>query len=354
MINVAVIGAVHDHLWPVWGKGYIRELQEDAPSARLIAAAEPNEKLSARLSSESKIPSVYSDWRKMVKEQKPDAVILGLPNDDKADVIEELCDAGIHVLMDKPMSATLEQSERIYAAGQNSGSTLMVNWPSAWRPALHELKALVESGAIGEPYWMSARTANPGPEIHGASDFFLEWLYNEQKNGGGALIDYACYGIKYACWMFGEPGTVMASAGHFVKDNIPAPMEDNAIVIMGYDKMRAVSEGSWTQFGANHAFEADKSTGSVTVYGSTGEIRAAHKRNYIELVSEAHPDGLRIDPAPLPVGYRNGPEYFIHCIETGEKVTGMTSPEVGLSVQRVIDAGYRSLVSKAEVSLGSD
>ena len=49
-----------------------------------------------------------------------------------ADVVELCVPRGIHVMVEKPMAATLEQADRMLTAARKAGTVLMVNWPTAW------------------------------------------------------------------------------------------------------------------------------------------------------------------------------------------------------------------------------
>jgi predicted dehydrogenase len=336
----AVVGMVHDHVWPVWNEGYIRQLL-DNPKVELVAAADVHPELCKRIADEFGVKKTYLDYKKMIEEIKPDAVLMALPNDEKADAVEYLAKRKIHVLMDKAMSASLSQADRMLKAAQTSGIKMLVNWPTAWLPSFHEAHRLVKGGTIGEVYELKARIANPGPENHGCSKYFLEWLFSKEKNGGGALVDYCCYGIVFSLWFMGNPISVSASGGNFVKHNLS--VDDNAWVIMNYKFGHAIAEGSWSQYGVdgNEALFPDNQ--KVIISGTDGTIIFNWFDKSVRVISKQYPKGTELAANALPSQMKDGPTYFIHCLENNERIEGMVSPEVCRDVQEVMELGYKSI-----------
>ena len=139
----------------------------------------------------------------------------------------------------------------------------MINWPTAWRPALRHGLGLVASGAVGEPVQLSHRGGHAGPREYGCSAQFCDWLYDPRRNGGGALVDYCGYGAILARAVLGRPQSVTAVAAHLRKEGLPS--EDNAVVVLRYPRALAVLEGSWTQIGGEPGF-------AVIVYGDAGTL----------------------------------------------------------------------------------
>ena len=267
----------------------------------------------------------------------------------KADATEFIAGNGLHILMDKPMAATYEQATRICTACESAGVKLLINWPTAFMPCIHTAHRLAEDGAIGKLYELKSKVAIPGPEHNVCSEHFLKWLFDQIKNGGGALVDYCCYGVIFSLWFLGIPKRVVASAGRYVKDNITA--EDNAYVVMDYDYGHAIAEGSWSQFGADTVPQFFRDNMAVTISGSKGAMAFDWFDAKVRLVSEKHPEGTEVVAEPLPAEMSNGPALFIKALLEDLPLTGMVGPELCLRSQEIMSAAYLSLKTKSYVEL---
>src|SRR5207237_5236146 len=147
---------------------------------------------------------------------------------------------GLPVMIEKPMAADLPGAAALLAAARAAGAVLMVNWPTAWRPALRHGLTLARDGAVGEPIQVSHRGGHAGPREFGCSPQFSEWLYDPARNGGGALVDYCGYGAVLCRQVLGQPEAVTAVT--------PAPRtpglvaEDNAVAVLAYPRALGVLE----------------------------------------------------------------------------------------------------------------
>jgi predicted dehydrogenase len=226
----------------------------------------------------------------------------------------------------------------------------MVNWPTAWRPAILHALALVREGVVGEPVQVSHRGGHVGPVEYGCSPQFCDWLYDAHQNGGGALVDYCGYGSLLAISLLGRPQSVTAVAVHLRKEGLES--EDNAIVILKYPRTLALLEGSWTHVGSQPPY-------GLIVYGDQGTLlvhqpKASHEggtagQGQIEIVTR---EGSRmVEPPPLPPDATDGPTYFLTRLRDKHPVEGLLSPTLGRDVQEVLSAALWSSSSGREVIL---
>jgi predicted dehydrogenase len=256
-------------------------------------------------------------------------------------------------MVEKPMAADLAGADALLSAAQAAGLPLMINWPTAWRPALRHGLALVEAGAIGEPVQLSHRGGHAGPREFGCSPEFSDWLYDPARNGGGALVDYCGYGAILCRTLLGQPAAVTAVAAHLRKEGLPA--EDNAVVVLRYPRALALLEASWTQIGGEPAF-------AVIVYGDRGTLIVHQPRAVREGQATASgrvqvvttEGSTLIDPPALPADERDGPTYFLSRVRDGRPVGGLCAPEVGRDAQEVLAAALRSAAHRREVPLPLD
>ena len=330
--RVGVVGMVHDHVWGL-AKSFAA-----CPQADLVAAADPNEPLRSRIRHEFGVQALYADWREMLDKEELSVALITTENSAAADVAEAAAPKGIHLIVEKPMAATLEQADRMLAAASSAGVQLLVNWATAWRPNTVKAVELVAGGAIGQVFNVRVRMAHAGPRELGCSPYFYGWLYDAEKNGAGAFMDYCCYGAAFCRHLLGMPNAVTAVAGRLVKDDIP--VDDNGILLMIYDKAFAAAEASWTQVPHYH---------DTVILGSEGTLITDGGRLLMATESAAEPKEVELPS--MPAGQTNGPEYLLQCIDTGQQVEGMCSARVGRDAQEILEAGLMSAEGGRRIEL---
>ena len=325
--RVGVAALVHDHVW-----GELKHWKAQ-PDVWVMAAGDVNHDLRERAQRDYGLERVYPSWREMLDDagDELDIVQIASENNAHADIVEACAARGIHVLVEKPMAARLSQAERMVKAARDANIRLMVNWPTAWSPAWQELERRVLAGDIGQPRYVKYRSAHNGPKEIGCDPHFWGWLYDEEKNGAGALMDYCCYGSALCARLLGLPRSVIGMRAILAKD-YPLP-DDNALIAMRYDHAFGVAEASWTQ-------TTGYAEGNPVVYGSEGALSV--QRDGSLLVLRPGKSAETFTPPPTEAPRRSGPEYFLHCLETGAPVEGLCSPEVGRDAQEILEAGLRA------------
>lgn len=345
VLRVGVLGLSHDHVWP-----NLKAL-EAGDVGRLVAVAEPDPALRDRLTSEQSTVQTHETYDELLARDDLDAVFVYSNNRESAELALRAVQRGLPTTIEKPMAADLAGAEAVLAAAQADNVPLMVNWPTAWRPAILQALDMVKQGAVGEPVQVSHRGGHVGPREYGCSPQFCDWLYDPVLNGGGALVDYCGYGSLLAVSLLGRPTSVTAVSAHLRKEGLTA--EDNAIVVLKYPRSLALLEGSWTHVGSQPPY-------GLIVYGDTGTLlvhqpKAAHEGGtaglgQIELVTGARQE--TIDPEPLPADATDGPTYFLTRVRDGRPIEGLLSPVLGRDVQAVLSAALTASAEGRAVSLG--
>jgi len=343
-LRVGVLGLSHDHVWASLASVATGEL------GTLAAVAEPDPLLRERLAREHGGVAAHPAYDGLLEREDLDAVLLFADNRASAEWGVRALGRGLPVMIEKPMAADLGGAEALLRAALVAGLPLMVNWPTAWRPALRQGLALVRAGAVGEPVQLSHRGGHAGPREFGCSPQFCDWLYDPARSGGGALADYCGYGGILARAILGPPEAVTAVAAHLRKPDLDA--EDNAVVVLRYPRALAVLEGSWTQVGAEPAF-------AMIVYGDAGTLIVHQPRairegqkvgaGRVQIVTGQASE--TIEPSPLPAEERDGTTYFLSRLRGGRPIEGLCSPEVGRDVQEVLAAALRSSATRRTVEL---
>ncbi|RAV10582.1 Gfo/Idh/MocA family protein [Paenibacillus contaminans] len=152
----------------------------------------------------------YEDYREVFKDASIDVVHVCTPNDSHAVITIAALEAGKHVMCEKPIAKTAEDARRMVETAKRTGKKLTVGYNNRYRPDSLHLKKVIEDGTLGEIYFTKAhairRRAVPTWGV------FLD----EEKQGGGPLIDIGTHALDMALWMMNnyEPKVVLGTAYH--------------------------------------------------------------------------------------------------------------------------------------------
>ena len=332
-LRLGVIGLVHDHIWGLLNQ--VKELDD----AEVVAVADPNEPLREKACANHGLGKFYDDCREMIDSEKLDGVIVGRENSAHADILETCAAKGVHYMGEKPMAANLAQADRMLTAAEKAGIVCFINFPTTWQPALQHAHTLVQEGAIGQVFQLRMRSGHHGPKEIGCSEYFWSWLYDAERNGAGAYMDFCCYGANISRWFLGHPQSVIATRGQFVK-NYDVP-DDNGILLLEYPKATGICEGSWTQIGPQ--------PGGWIINGSTGTL--VPDAGGVKLYTLENREGKVIECPPLPKGKHNGPAYFANCIRRGEQPEGRSNMHLCRDAQEILEAGLVSAREGRRIAL---
>lgn len=336
--RIGVAGLTHDHVW-----GNLENLAA-SDKGQLAAVADPHEALLDRVAQQHGC-KVYQDYREMIERESLDVVYVFCDNAQGAEVGVYAAEHGLHVMVEKPMAATLDGAERLLAAAGAAGVRLMINWPVVWRPQVQAALELATRPEFGPIWQLTHRAGHGGPDVE-CSSYFREWILDPGRNGAGALVDLCSYGINMAQVLLGRPDRVTAVVGQWREPVLP--VEDNAIVVMSYPRAMATAEGAWGQVG-------QPATGYLaTIWGARGAVVFGPGRGgRLWMTTADDPAYVEITP-PTPAPHMaNGTAHFLWALETGNEVYPLCRPSVCRDTQEVLDAAIRSAEQGVAVTLPS-
>lgn len=334
--RIGVIGLVHDHVW-----GNLDQLAVLA-GGEFAAVADPHQELLDRVQQKFGCPT-YLQYEQMVEREHLDAVFVFTDNALGAEVTAWAARRGLHVMVEKPMAATLAGARKMVAAAKEAGVRLMVNWPVVWRPQVQAALALVARPEFGRLWQITHRAGHGGPDVE-CTPYFREWILDPARNGGGALVDVCCYGANMASMLLGRPQAVSATVGHLRLRNLP--VEDNAIIVMSYADAMATAEGAWGQIG-------QAVTGYLaTLWGTGGVVVVGPGRGgRVWWATADRPESVEVTPGPTAQHMACGSEHFVWALATGSAFHPLCRAETCLVTQEILDAAQRSVREGKAVEL---
>lgn len=154
-IKTAVIGVGS------MGKNHARVYSELADS-ELVGVSDSNPETSKTIG-ETFGAHAYSDYRELLEKEKPEAVSVAVPTALHEQVVTEVLNSGAHVLVEKPIAATLDEGRRLIELAKKLDRKLMVGHIVRFNPAIQELKKRLQAGELGRIYQVFCRRAGPFP-----------------------------------------------------------------------------------------------------------------------------------------------------------------------------------------------
>lgn len=150
----------------------------------------------------------YIDYKEMLKNSNIDAVDIALPIDLNYQVSLEALKAGKHVVLEKPLAASLADAKKLLKAEKKYGVTTLLAENFRYRKVFMKAKQLIENGIIGKPYSLAWNLYYNVDEKNSYAE--TKWRkYN--KYPGGFLLDAGVHNIAAIRYLFGEFKSVAAS-----------------------------------------------------------------------------------------------------------------------------------------------
>lgn len=306
------------------------------PDAQLVALVTSSAEKAETLGLEEGVATyAYEDYHALLNSGDIDAVYVATPVFRHREFAEPALKAGIHVLLEKPMEDSVEDSQAIIEAAENSGATLMVAYRLHQEPGTWEMvHAVRDQKLIGEPrFFMGVFAQNIAEENHrGHSGYW-----------GGPMPDMGTYPLNAVRQLFdAEPIEVFAMGAS--TEGREFNFKDTVAVTLRFPGDRLA------QMTVSYATEA---TEGFRVVGTEGAISAEPSYGFGPEVGISYTltrDGSTESHALDPVEQFGGQtQYFIDCIRSGE--TPEPSGEEGLLDIRVHEAILESLETGRVVTL---
>jgi predicted dehydrogenase len=291
------------------GTGYINKVHaQAAKNWGLSLAAVVNHKKDSMVGfgKQFNIARQYEKLEDLLKDGGVDALVVSTPNYLHAPQTIAALNAGIHVMVEKPMALHAPEAEQMYKATEKSGAVLMME--NCWRFDLDVLWLKEQSEKLGK----IIRTKGIGVHTHwGPSG----WFTQKQFAGGGALADMGIHALDTARFLLGDPKSVSvyAKIGTYYKD---FDVDDTGVILVEWDNgATSYIESGWWQP------HADGPEAATQLYGTEGfgqlfptRLELSNKNgNKIDII-ESGLEFPRREHCPQSL-YDHQLKYFVECIE---------------------------------------
>jgi len=322
------------------GAGYIASIHAHAirqiEDIELVAVVEKYSEKAHQFAEAFNIQRIYEDVSTMIAKNDIDAIVIGTPNFLHAMQSLEAMNAGIHVMVEKPMAMNVKEAEEMLNTSQQTNTKLLV--AHCWRfdKDVLWLKEKIQQSLIGR----IIHTHGYGVHVNWGPQ---GWFTQKALAGGGALVDMGIHAIDTARFLLGDPlpVNVYAHIGTYYGNY---DVDDTAeLVIEWKNGTTSTVEAGWWQP------HADGPEAGTRLYGDEGY--ASVFPTYIEQPNIKLQTVEKIlSGLPYPRDehceqemYNRQMAHFFECIR--EDKTPVPGGEEGLINMKILQAAYTSAVS---------
>jgi predicted dehydrogenase len=319
------------------GAGFIADIHAEAlkneKDVELSAVVEKFTDKGQAFAQKHEIPHVFSSVEELIASKTTDALIIGTPNFLHAPQAIAALNAGMHVMVEKPMSMSVEEAEEMHHASQKNGTTLMIAHCWRYDEEVNWLKEQVENGKLGKIF----RTKGYGSHEYWGPE---GWFTQKELSGGGALVDMGIHAIDTARYIIGDPEPVSVYA-HIDTLFGEYDVDDTGTIIIKWNNgVVSYIECGWWQP------HMDGPEASTQIYGKKGfgsifptkvELPDYQKES-LEVIDDGF-EFPRKDQCPQ-IMYDQQMSHFINCIKNHE--TPLSDAIKGITNMKILAAAYES------------
>jgi len=338
-LKVAIVGLEHGHV-----AGFLSQLPKHS-DVKLVGIADADSSLCQKYGKQFSLDDslFYKTEANMIKRTHPDAVLVYTSISEHRPAIEVAAQYGVSVMVEKPLTISLEDAKAIRRIAHEKKIHVLVNYETTWYPSNRAAYDEVRENRIGEIRRVVVHDGHEGPKEINVQPEFLKWLTDPQLNGAGALYDFGCYGVDLMTWlMHGETPESVTAVTNQDKPDIYPHVDDDATIILKYPHAQAVIQGSW-----NWPF----SRKDMEVYGANGYVITVAANDL--RIRHPHESQERKETAPtLPESERDSLSYLA-AVMRGQIVPkgDLSALDTNVIVTQILDAARQSARSGATVRI---
>ncbi|MBO0602554.1 Gfo/Idh/MocA family oxidoreductase [Sporosarcina sp. E16_3] len=204
--------------------------------------------------------TAYTDFEEMLKDDSIDIVNICTPSGAHAFLAELAAKYGKHIIVEKPIAMTLEETDRIINGAKLNNVKLAVVHPNRFRPVAMKLKEILDQNLLGKvSHSLCVVNWNRGQEYYDQAP----WR-GTKEHDGGVLMNQAIHNLDLLLWYMGEPAEVFSMEATRLRD---IEAEDVSTGIIRFESgALATVQASTTVYPKNYEE-------SITIFGEKGTVK---------------------------------------------------------------------------------
>jgi predicted dehydrogenase len=340
-LRIGIAGLTHTHVHWLFGSANRKEFE-------IVGIAEPNRELAERYLKQYNLSFdlLFPTLEEMIAKTKPEAVTAFNSIFGHLEVVKACAPKKIHVMVEKPLAVSLDHARQMQALALKHKIHLLTNYETTWYTSNHQAYVMVhQNKTIGDLRKIVVHDGHRGPKEIGVNQEFLDWLTDPVQNGGGALMDFGCYGANLITWLMkGEKPESVLAITQQIKPDLYPKVDDEATILLTYPKTQGVIQASW-----NWPYNRK----DIEVYGQTGYIKADRSSLLLRMGDEAE-EQKTVTPAQAPLD--NPFAYFAAIIRGDLQVTDsdLSSLKLNVTAMEILEAAKQSAKEGRRIYLKKD
>lgn len=341
LFRIAVAGLTHGHVHWILNRAHDGDIE-------IVGVAETDRALAERLLSQYKLPItlLYASLDEMLDKTKPEAVTAFGNTFEHLAVVKACAPRKIHVMVEKPLAVSLDHAKQIQALATKNNIYVLTNYETTWYGSNLKVSELFrESQPFGKIRKVVVHDGHEGPREIGVGSEFLSWLIDPVKNGGGALMDFGCYGANLITWLMkGERPVSVFAVTQQLKPQLYPLVDDEATIVVVYPHAQGIIQASWNwPFGRK----------DMEVYGERGYVIADREGSKVK---STHDKPEEFIVAPVLEKNQRDPFCYLAAVARGEikiSSTDLSALENNMVVMEILEAAKKSAREGKIVYLGN-
>lgn len=309
-------------------------------NASVTAVAELNKNRLNAVADKFNIKERYTDYKELLSKDDCDAVIIATPTNTHKDVAINCLNARKHVLVEKPLARTYSEAKLISAVAKKNKKKLMVGMNLRFRPDAMLLRSLLNSGEIGEPFYVKCGWIRRQSSAQ-------KWFTRKTESGGGVIFDLGILLLDVSLWLLDYPSVQSVSTKNFSHNT--KDVEDTSLSFIKFKNSSVILlETSWS-------LVLDRDKFYVNIYGTKGYATL----NPFRVFKKVEDQSMDLTPSqqesPLSLfrkSYINELKTFIGAVRGLNPI--FSSGEEALSRMKIIDSMYKSALLSKEIQFKSE
>jgi predicted dehydrogenase len=335
------------------GGGYASGFQLEAwasiDGVEIVAIANRTVAKAQARAEEFGIPRVYADYRQMLERESLDFLDIATVPSVHLEMVTAVAQRGLPVLCQKPIASTLAELHEMIRICDEAGVRFVVNENGRFQPFWREIKALIDGGVIGRPFYANltsrGRATLPTPDF-GVRPWFAEMPLFINYELGVHYLDTLRY-------LFGEAETVYAQMQR-VSPQIAG--EDLMTIVLELNGVTAVVDMSWASLPTEVRVTETQGRGTASwgLYRIEGELGTLHVDldARLRVITDEGEEQTQFPANGELLGYQYAQQHFVDCLRTG--AASETSGRETLKTMELVFGAYDSATHNRVYRVGQD
>lgn len=278
---------------------------------------------------EYQIPTIYTDYRIMLETETLDFVDISTGPKSHLELISAGATKGIHVLCQKPMANSLREARKMAKVCEDAGVVLMINENYRNQAWFHQIKVLLNEGALGKPFYASfqERTRASLPELNfGDQPYFSEMPRLMVIENGVHYLDTARF-------LFGEAQEIYA---HVKRVSTQIAGDDLAVILLTFNDLSCLVDVGWCSVPVE---SADVTWYEARIEGTLGTV-ILNKNGVLTLTTDSDQRSWSFSKDTFFKSFVTTQRHFIECLSFNK--TPETSGTETIKTMALVFAAYQS------------